>query len=50
MSNQKLVELLKVHIKAAESCGKMEAAFAVLEILVVVESESSEENHLHNDS
>ena len=39
MNIGKIRELLKVHIKAAESCGKIEAAFALTEILDAIDAE-----------
>lgn len=39
MTIDKIRELLKVHIKAAECCRKMEAAFALTEVLDVIDAE-----------
>lgn len=39
MTIEKVREILKAHIKAAESYGKMEAAFALLDILVAIDKE-----------
>ena len=39
---------IKVHIKAAESCGKNEAAMALLELLVAIDSEIALDTKGHN--
>ena len=44
MTIDKFRELLKVHIQAAESCGKMEAAFALAEILDAIDAEIAIDN------
>lgn len=44
MSVEWMRELVKVHIKAAESCGKIEAAFALTEILDAIDAEIALDN------
>lgn len=39
MTNEWVRNTIKVHIKAAEACGKHEAAMALLELLVAIDGE-----------
>jgi hypothetical protein len=41
---EKVREILKVHIKAADSVGKMETAMALMEVLDAIDSEIAIEN------
>lgn len=45
MKIEKVREILKVHIKAAESCGKIESALSLLEILDAINRELRLTNH-----
>ena len=39
MTVERIRETIKVHINAAESCGKTEAAWALLELLAAIDGE-----------
>ena len=42
MSTEEIRTLIKIHIQAAESCGKMEAAMALLGLLDAIDVETTE--------
>lgn len=48
MTAEKIRELIKVHIQAAESLGKFAVTLALLEILDAIDAETAIDNSIHN--
>jgi hypothetical protein len=47
VTTEQIRETIKVHIQAAESCGKNEKAMALLELLVAVDAQLLEEGYFN---